>query len=72
MRPIHFQHYGNKPYFHTYCGMINFQGYREWPFTRTQKLVTCKLCLNRIAGDEQVVSYRSRLAQWAQRKGKHS
>ncbi len=44
-RPVHFQHYKHVGYVHTYCGLVNFQGYRVWPFTRQQGNVTCMKCL---------------------------
>lgn len=69
-RPIHLQHYKHVRYVHTYCGLVNFQGYRAWPFTRQRKHVTCRRCLWMIERDEQVVTYKSRLAEWARRKAK--
>ncbi len=69
-RPVHFQHYKHVQYVHTYCGLVNFQGYRAWPFTRQRKEVTCKRCLWTLRRDEQVISYKARLAFWAVRKKK--
>ena len=69
-KPIHFQHYKHAQYFHTYCGLINFAGYRAWPFTRQRKHVTCKRCLWTLERDERVVTYRDRIAEWAKRKKK--
>lgn len=71
-RPVHFQHYKYVRYVHTYCGLVNFAGYREWPFTRTRQNVTCKRCLWSIERDERVVSYKARLAEWARRKKKRA
>jgi hypothetical protein len=69
-RPIHFQHFKHVQYLHTYCGLINFQGYRAWPFSRTRNDVTCKRCKWTLKRDERVVSYTVRLAMWAKKKAK--
>ena len=71
MKPVHFQHYSHaKVYVHTYCGLINFRGYRAWPFTRQQKEVTCKRCLWTLKRDRTVLSYKARLAYWTAKKKK--
>ena len=67
-RPIHFQHYAHAQYLHTYCGLINFQGYRAWDFTRQRGHVSCKRCLWMLERDERVVTYKTRLAFWAAKK----
>ena len=67
-RPVHFQHYRHTQYLHTYCGLINFQGYRAWPFTRQRKNVTCRRCLWTLDRDKRVVPYKVRLALWAKKK----
>lgn len=69
-RPMHFQHYKHVQYLHTYCGLINFLGYRPWEFTRQRKQVSCKRCLWSLERDERAVSYKTRLAQWAVKRAK--
>jgi hypothetical protein len=46
---------------HTYCGLINFAGYRAWAFTRTRKEVTCKNCLNQLRKTSRVIPFKARL-----------
>ena len=66
-RPVHFQHHAHTQYLHTYCGLINFQGYRPWNFVRSRKPVTCKRCVRMLERDEGVIPYRERLAFWKAR-----
>ena len=67
VRPVHYQHHKHSQYLHTYCGLINFQGYRPWSFVRIRRTVTCKRCLRMIERDEQIMSYRDRLSFWKQK-----
>lgn len=63
-RPVHYMHHRHAQYLHTYCGLINFEGYRPWNFVRSRRSTTCKRCLAKIEKDEGIVSYRERLAYW--------